>query len=337
MGKVFSIQYPVFSVPLAVSLLLLASGCGQKEPAADLPSPEVLAIVDGTAITEGTFRYWWEKQPMVDTPKARQALLDKLVHRAAFAQAAREAGLHDDPVVAQQIETLLISRLKELELQPKMSAIEVTDSDIAASYESRKETHYTLRERTRVAVLWFATRGVAPLVDRYKPKLEQAREKILAQPGETPADKGFGQLAIRNSEHAPSRYKGGIVGWIESGQNMDPWRAAVLKISSGLKEAGQVSEVTETKEGLFLVRLLERSPARVRELSEVRENIARELATALRETIEAEFDESVRENTQVNSFPERLQALAGLATRDTESARPSKRNLDHNQEQRGMK
>ena len=324
MGKVFSIQYSVFSVPLAVSLLLLASGCGRKEPAVDLPSPDVLAMVDGRAVTEHTFRYWWEKQPMVDTPKTRQMLLDKLVGRSSLAAAARAAGLADDPVVAEQVESLLISRLKELELHPKIAAIEVSESDVAASYDSRKDARYTTPERSRFAVLWFATRGVEPLVDRYKPRLEQAREQTLSPPNGIPVVQGFGKLSIANSEHAPSRYKGGIIGWLESGPNMDPWSAAILEIAGELKAPGDLSKVVAREEGLFLVRLIQRQPARVRDLAEVREIIERELKTAQREAIEREFNERIQLTASVRRFPEHLASLSGLSTRASQPAKSTR-------------
>jgi hypothetical protein len=306
---------------LAVCVALFSAGCGRREPVAD---GDVLAVVNGKPITERTFRYWWEKRPMVDTPKTRQMLLDKLVGRSSLAAAARAAGLDEDPVVAEQVESLLISRLKELELQPKVVAIQVSDDEISAVYESRKETRYTAPERSQLAVLWFATRGVEPLVDRYRPRLEQAKKAVLAQPGGVPAADGFGKLSIPNSEHAPSRYKGGIIGWLETAQHSDPWRAAVLEIAGKLESPGQVSEVIARDEGLFLVRLIERKPARIRDLAEVREVIIRELKAKQREVIEREFNERMQLGANVRRFPEHLASMSGLSTRASQPAKATR-------------
>jgi hypothetical protein len=317
-------SHPGSAALLGTFLLLLASGCGQKDPTAALPSPDVLAVVDGTAITERTFCYWWEKQPMVDTPEVRQALLEKLIRRSSLAGAARAAGLADDPVVAEQVESLLISRLKETELQPKIAAITVSDADITSLYESRKHTRYTTPERCQLAVLWFATRGVEPLVARYTPRLAKAREQTLSPQNGIPASQGFGKLSIPNSEHAPSRYKGGIIGWLETARPIDPWRAAVLEIARDMTEPGQVSDVMAQKEGLFLVRLIARQPARIRDLAEVREAIVRELKTARRKTIEREFNERIQLTAQVRRFPEHLSTVTELPTQasaSTEAAR----------------
>ena len=300
--------------------VVLVAGCGRQESVA----PDVLATVDGRAITEQAFRYWWEKQPMVDTPKTRQMLLDKLVGRSSLAAAARAAGLDEDPVVAEQVESLLISRLKELELQPKVAAIEVSDDAISAIYESRKQTHYTAPERSQIAVLWFATRGVEPLVARYKPRLEQAKKAVLAQPGGVPVAEGFGKLSITNSEHAPSRYKGGIIGWLETAPHVDPWRAATLEIAAELVRPGQVSDVIARDEGLFLVRLIERKPARIRDLAEVREVIMRELKAKQRDVIEREFNERMQLTAKVRRFSERLASISGLSTRDPQPVKTTR-------------
>jgi len=299
---------------------MLMVGCGRQAP----PAPDVLATVDGRAVTERTFRYWWEKQPMVDTPQARQMLLDKLVGRSSLSAAAREAGLDEDPVVAEQIESLLISRLKELELQPKMVAIEVAESEITACYESRKESRYTVPERSRLAVLWFATRGVEPLVARYKPRLEKARAQTLSPENGIPVSQGFGKLSIPNSEHAPSRYKGGIIGWSETVPHTDPWRSAVLEIAGKLERPGQLSEVIVRDEGLFLVRLVERKPARIRDLAEVREAIVRELKAKQREAIERDFNERMQLTAKVRLFPERLVSISGLSTRGAQPDRATR-------------
>jgi hypothetical protein len=309
---------------LAGCIAAFSTGCGRKEPAVDLPSQDILAVVNGKPITEQTFRYWWEKQPMVDTPKTRQMLLDKLVGRSSLAEAARAAGLGDDPVVAEQVESLLISRLKELELQPRVVAIKVSDDDISAIYESRKQTRYTAPERSQIAVLWFATRGVEPLVARYKPRLEQAKKAVLAEAGGVPASEGFGKLSIRNSEHAPSRYKGGGIGWLETAPHVDPWRAAVLEIAGELQAPGDLSKVVARDEGLFLVRLIERKPARIRDLAEVREAIVRELKAKQREVIEREFNERMQLGANVRRFPEHLASMSGLSTRASQPAKATR-------------
>jgi hypothetical protein len=291
---------------LAACIAAFSTGCSKTEP-------EALATVAGQPVTEAAFRYWWEKDtPGKDTPATREALMDRLIQRQTLVQRARAAGLNQDPVIIEAIESLLIARLKEKELQPKVAAVEIGEEECRAFYEQNKETRYTLPERVRVAVLWFDTRGQELLADRYRPRLEQARAALLKNPESTPPAQGFGQLSISNTEHRPSRYKGGDVGWIATASGRDPWRNAILEVAAALSEPGELSSVVERPEGVFLVRLIERQPARVRALAEVRAAIEQHLKVARRTELHQQFQQLAHQDVDIHRFSERVQALDNL-------------------------
>jgi hypothetical protein len=292
-----------------ICFLVLTSGCS-KEPA---PTPDALATVAGHPVTEAEFRYWWERDtPGKDSPAMREALLEKLIQRQTLVQRARAAGLDQDPAVVEAFESLLIARLKEKELQPKVAAVEIGEEECRAFYEQNKDARYTLPERVRVAVLWFNTRGQEQLADRYRPRLEQARAALLEDSESNPPAQGFGPLSVRNTEHRPSRYKGGDVGWIETASGQDPWRNTILELAASLSAPGELSSVVVRPEGVFLVRLIERQPARVRALAEVRAAIEQRLKVARRTEIGQQFQQLAHRNVAIQRFSERLQALDSL-------------------------
>ncbi|MEO0448221.1 MAG: SurA N-terminal domain-containing protein, partial [Verrucomicrobiota bacterium] len=98
-----------------------------------------LAIVNGTPITEATFRYWWDREtPPEDTAANREALLDQLIQRTSLANRAREAGLDQDPAIVEAIESLLVARLKEEKLQPAIEAIEIKEKEARDHYEKHR-------------------------------------------------------------------------------------------------------------------------------------------------------------------------------------------------------
>ena len=118
-----------------------------------MKSSPVLAVVDGAPITEDLFRLGWERRPGAsDTPAARQALLEQMIQRSALAQAARHAGLDQDPLVIEQFESLLISRLKTVQLQPRLEAVRVSDAEIQSFYQTNRDAKFTEPEGVRVAV-----------------------------------------------------------------------------------------------------------------------------------------------------------------------------------------
>lgn len=290
---------------------LLQTGCSphtETKARADL-----LARVGQEVVNEAGYRHWWdEHRPSTDTSEARQAVLDKLVERSALAQAARVAGLDQDPVVVEQIENLLIGRLKETQLQPELKALHISDEEVRADYESNVISKFSVPARVHVAVLWFNTRGQEPLEARYRPRLESARQEAAS----LPLGEGFGRLAMSNTEDRASRYKGGDIGWLEESPVNNPWKKQVLSIAATLKEPGQFSQVEATDQGLFLVRLMERQAAHVKSFESVRPDIDRRLLSSRRKQTEDQFPRRILAQMSVRQFPDRLRALQGLPVRE---------------------
>lgn len=293
----------------------LFTGCGKQ---AERISTDTLATVDGRAITEETFRYWWERKGMSkDDAAVRERLLDELIEREATVARAEAAGLADDPELREQVRSLLIARMREQELQPKLATVQISEQELQEQYQANKDTRFAVPERVQVAVLWFETRGQAPLVARYRPKLEKVREVLTADPGAAPAAQGFGQMAIANTEHRASRYKGGVFGWMEVAgpHHSDPIHRVAAELAGGLKETGDLSAVTVRDEGLFLVRLMAREPARIKSLDEVRGAIEQRLLADKRHDAETDFRTRMTNGLEVERRIDQLIALTNLPVR----------------------
>lgn len=293
--------------------VLLLAGCGKKESA---PDANVLAQGDGWSVRADDFRHWWSTRPgPADSPQARTEALDRLVERATLAAAARQAGLERDPETAAQIESLLIARLQELQLAPQLAAVKVSDEEVRARYDAQRESAFTQPEALRVALLWFNTRGQQPLVDRYRPRLEQIRAEVIAGGDKFPVAVGFGPAALGNTEHKPSRLIGGDLGWLELGPGSDPWHQAVLELAAPLQNPGDLSDIVAGKDGLFLVRLIERRSAKVQSFEVVSAEIRRSLVEQRRNEIQEEFTHSILAQTHTVRFPEALHAMGELPPR----------------------
>jgi parvulin-like peptidyl-prolyl isomerase len=294
---------------LAITIALSLSGC---KPAAE-NARNGIAEVNGQPISEESFRHWWNQEPRaIDNFKNRKVVLEEMIERSVIAQKARALGLENDPQVVAEIESLLIARLKEKELQPQIEKIEVTEAEARAVYELNKSSQYALPERMRVAVLWFETRGQQPLVARYQPRLEKVRAHMATATDAVSGEKAFGQFAIEHSEHPSSRYKGGDIGWLEAGKQPDAWRNAVAEIAADLETPGEISPVITRPEGVFLVRLMEHRAADHQPFEQARAEIVRQLRNQKRHAIEQAFMSELTRNVQVREFPDRLAAITGL-------------------------
>ena len=104
---------------------------------------------------------------------------------------------------------------------------------------------------------------------------------------------GFSVLGADYSEHQPSRYKGGVLGWLEPDGNLDPWTKAVAEISFTLKQPGAVSDVITRPEGVFLIRYMAQTPAVLRPFETVRGELEQQERNRLRAALEIGFKDSI--------------------------------------------
>lgn len=304
-----------------VLAVLLLAGCGKKESA---PDANVLAQGDGWSVRADDFRHWWSTRPgPADSPQARTEVLDRLVERATLAAAARQAGLERDPETVAQIESLLIARLQEVRLAPQLAAVKVSDEEVRARYDAQRESAFTRPEALRVALLWFNTRGQQPLVDRYRPRLEQIRAEVSADPAKFPVTEGFGPIAVGNTEHRESRLLGGDLGWLELRPGIGSWHQAVLALAAPLQNPGDLSEIAAGKDGLFLVRLIERRSAALKPFEAVSAEIRKGLVEEQRKRLQEEFTHRIISQAQPELFPATLATLANLPTRAGAGSPPS--------------
>ena len=77
-------------------------------------------------------------------------------------------------------------------------------------------------------------------------------------------------------------------------------------------QPGEISQVNARKEGLFVVKLLERKTAQFRDFNLVRADIIRRLHNQKFAAVEQEFLRSIQNGLPVTQYPERLAALTGL-------------------------
>lgn len=235
--------------------------------------------------------------------ETKKKALDDLIGRARLSQAALDAGLDGDPMTRAEIARILATRLKEESLSPKLKAAsaQIADDRLRELYTAQS-ARFQSPEKRQVAVLWLNPGADPGRAKMYEDKMTQARdwffnESDLAEQ----IDKGFSVLAVDYSEHTPTRFKEGVLGWLDANNGGSDWNRAVTKITFALKETGEVSPVTIEPEGVFLVRLMAIQPAKKQSFEEVRSSLAREEQTRLRKQLEDEFYQGIENRYSVES------------------------------------
>jgi len=310
--------------PIALALLCLPlwlASCSRPE---EQKETSVLAWVGDEEITLDEFNEELERRVAAGRPiTGKDAVLQDMIREEVLEQRARAAGLDKDPEFQRQIRKMLIGKLREQELNLRLRDVEVTEGEITAEYEQHLEEH-ARPAKIRLAMLYLKTapkmgeEKVAELRDQ----LELARENISkgsSAVGRGVASKGFGSLAISNSEDQASRYRGGDIGWLDIGRFDYRWPQEVLSAGYALKDHGDFSGVIETPTGLYVVMKVDSREKVMTPLADVEKGIKNRLILRKREELESAFEERMKKSVSIEINHE---ALASVTVPDRAAAKP---------------
>lgn len=290
-----------------LALAAFVAACGKK------PTGMVLATVGDRKITIEDFRKEVERRVQARRPIPDKAtLLHEMVTYEAMLQRAGAAGLADDPEVRREVNNILISRLQERELTPRLEAVNVTKEEVRAEYDANL-AKFTRPAQIRLALLYLEADSKASAARReeIRQRLTEARSRAIAQPargGRGPAAFGFGALAIDYSDDQASRYRGGDIGWLEGGNFSYRWPRQVLETGYAL-EQGKVSEVIETDNGFYLVRKTDSRAAVTTPFAELEPTLRQSLLLKKRRDLNEAYQ---REATQMAGTTINQQGLASV-------------------------
>jgi len=287
----------------AFACLLAVVSCKRESTAApgDAAAPEpagALLRAGPVLVTEADLDYHLrEHHAGRNDAETRRKALEELARRASFTHAAFDAGLDSDPLARAEIARILSNRFRETMLAPriKAAAAAVPETRLREIYQN-EAARFQSAEKRQLAVLWLNPGADPGRLAQYQEKLAQARDWFFKNGDlkDQPAQ-GFSVLSVDYSEHAASRYQGGVVGWLEREGGMDSWSKAVADIGFSLKDAGEISAVVSRPEGVFLVRLMTLKPAVQRPFEAVAAELDQLERQRLRNAAETEFESSIQE------------------------------------------
>lgn len=294
-------RFPVIR-PFLLALLAVSTACGPKQkdeakPATATAGSGALLTVGSVTVNQADLDHQIKEVHGGKTDEAtRKVALAELAERARLVQAALDEKLLDDPVVRAEFARVLSTRLKDKNLFPQIKEIagkEIPEARLRDLY-AEKLSAFRSNEKRQAAVLWLDPGKDPERAKQYAGKLTSAREWLFQNEElkKNPAQ-GFSTLGVDYSEHQASRYKNGVVGWMESGGGADAWSKAVTEIVFSLAEPGAVSDVITRPEGVFLVRYMAMQPAVTRSFESVADDLARTEKQRLRQTAESEFNTAI--------------------------------------------
>ena len=296
----------------AALLLLVAAGCHRRPP--EDPSAAPVAWVNGQVLTRAEFERELARSlelpdgstaPTPDQLGAlRRTVLQAGLDRLLFVQEAAKRGVEILPAEVEQrlqrmradwppeeFEALLAQRHQTLdELRAEIRAqlvqerlfhelvyprVAVTEEEIRAELDAHPEL---LQEPEQV--------HAAQIVVK---ELDQAKE-IRAKLREGAK---FADLARERSLSADAK-DGGDLGWFPRGVMPPQFDAVAFSLGTG-----QISDVVTTDYGFHIFKLIERRPARKKDLASVRAEVERQLLRAKQEQAQTDFVTQLRSKADI--------------------------------------
>lgn len=295
---------------LLVAIAALLSQCEKPSPASSSDSSaRPLATVGDAAITADDLKAEADRRiANREVIPSSDELLQEMVERLVMVESAKKRGLDQEQSTRRRIEGLLISQLRETELEPKLKSIVVTDEQVRAAYEER------LAEYSRPAMDRFAILFQAADMKASESRREEAKSRVQAglkqtdeapaRGGRGPAAGGFGAAAIQFSDDQVSRYRGGDIGWLKADAELPRIPAEVLAAGRAL-EKGARSTVIETETGFYAIMKTDSRPGGSRPFEEV--------APRLRQSLLQEEQREMKKNFVAESmtrFPIHIDSAA---------------------------
>lgn len=271
------------------------------------PSSEPLALVDNKPITVAAFQDRMARHSArIITPDQKEALLEEMIRFELRYAAALKAGYDKDPDILASLKRLMADKYREKELEPRLEKITVSDEEIEKYYKAH-QADFVLPRMVRAAIIQISVPANAS-TDTKAALLKRASAARAEALKLNPATDSFGAVAIKYSDHQPTRYRGGDTGWLQPGRGDRRWPDEVMAAVFSLTETGKVRLVA-TPEAYYLVKLMEMSTRTPRPLASVRARVRHQLLNEKKGAVERQFYTTLKDKVPVRVDRERLEGI----------------------------
>lgn len=210
---------------------------------------------------------------------AKLAWIESFVDFEVLVREAIARGLHRAPAPTRALKAALALALWEKGRLPGVDRSMLTEDRLRA-YHRAHGSEFLEPERARVSHILIRRPPGRPLEARAAARARA--ERVRAEIGDRIDAAGFAELARRHSDDEETRERGGDLGLVARGETEDPrFPAEVVRAAFAL-EPGQVSGLVESQQGIHLLRVQARYPARPARFRRVRKQVEARLWRELR-------------------------------------------------------
>jgi len=247
---------------------------------------KIVAEVNGEPVYLEDLERIWNNLPeayRTQFPGGMRDLLEQFIRQLLLLQEARKIGLESDPEVVKQIEELKKQVLiREIIKREIIEKVQVSDEEIQKEYNANP-TLYTEPEQVKARHI-----------------MVSSREKAEAILEELKTGRPFDEVAREKSE-SPDALSGGAMGYIRRG-DLDPEIERILFELA----PGNYSDIVEINDGFHIFFVEEHLKPRLKELSEVREEIVARLTPRKQQEAFEKWIEELKSKAEIAIIEENL-------------------------------
>ncbi len=305
---------------LAAALLLAA--CARRGPPP--LDPGVVAMVNGEPIPVAEFErelalaYEVPEGATVPAPDQlvalKQTVLRELVDRQLLLQDAKAKGIAVAPEAVRTAVAQLKAEYQDGRFQEALAQGRLTESEFEQKTAARLTVEKLVDEVVyqRVAVTEEELQGYldAHAAEFQEPEQVHAAQIVVKDledarrlRDELHRGAKFGDLARAHSLSADARL-GGDLGWFPRGVMPPEFDAVAFSL-----QPGQISDVVTSEYGFHLFKVLERRPARRKDLTQVRREVERRLLRDKQEKAQASYVLGLRQHASIRTNDAALAAV----------------------------
>ncbi len=303
---------------LSITILIMIVACEKKEiiePKAQVKEVDpaaVVAVVGDAQITfkeiQNEMRYRGGHIPgRFSTIESKKVLLDEMIHFEVLAQKAKEAGYDKDPEIQAAVKKMMVKKYKQDYLNLLLDKQRITNLEVQKYYQENKE-QFSTPEMARPAVISIRF-GLKENQKTKAAKRELAQKVRIQAVKQSSKSKDFGQLAKKYSDDPRSKYRGGAMNWMAKNTKIFQLEKKVVEAVFKLKKPGDISPVIETEKGLYLVKLINKRPPKVKEYKIVRDQIKRSMVAKKQQLWLEEFYKEAKEDVKITINQTKLEAI----------------------------
>ena len=222
-----------------------------------------------------------------DIAKQIQGLKQKLGGPDKYAEALKAMSMTEEDLLSNLRKGLAVQQLIESKIGSKIT---VTDKE-QQDFFTQQAAQFSQPEQVRASHILIK---VDPQDDQAKK--DEARAQIVAVQKRLAAGEDFAAVAKEVSQ-CPSNAKGGDLGFFRRGQMVKPFEDAAFAL-----QAGQVTDVVETRFGYHLIKVVDKKAASTMEFAEVKDQIEEYLKQQKIKEEVGQYIEELKKSNKVERF-----------------------------------